>query len=200
MANKLLITPLDGTPKQIVFADHGTDFDTGGNSPTAANDLRITSDGSFETNVQLDLTDLADAAARQSAKFDLGAHWARSYALRAAIEISNAPTAGAVIELYFGWTPNSTAANGNPGALTGSDAAYTGYNSNLAATVLQLDGPYVFVCTADYTGTVQVAEIGIIKPRGRYGILVVKNESGDALHSDAVESNIVLDPIVDESQ
>src|SRR5688572_1765944 len=42
-ASKQLITEMDGTPKQIVFADHAGDF-----NPTAANDLRKTTDGTHE--------------------------------------------------------------------------------------------------------------------------------------------------------
>jgi hypothetical protein len=195
MATKTLITPMDGTPEQIVFADHATDF-----SPTAANDLRVTTDGSNELDVQLDLTSLADGAARQSAKFDLGSKWAEKYLMRAAFEMAATPTAGNSIGLYFGWSQASAAATANTAALTGSDAAYSGYSSNLAASVKQLDGPYLFTCTAQATGTIQVGVIGILYPPSRYGIVVVKNDSNAAFHSDAVESHIVLDPIVREFQ
>jgi hypothetical protein len=195
MTSKLLYTPMDGTPKQIVFADHAADF-----SPTAANDLRVTSDGSFELDVQLDTTDLADTAARQSAKFDLGANFAQSYAIRCALELAATPAAGDLVELYFGWSNSGTAATANPANLTGSDAAYAGYSANLASSVLQLDGPYDFICTVQATGTVQVGLAGVVQPKGRYGILVVKNESAAAFHSDAVETHIVLDPLVIEGQ
>ena len=75
MVAKLLVTEQDGTPKQLVFGDHAGDF-----SPTAANDLRITTDGSKETDVELVLLNLADGAAAQSAKVDLGANRADEYA------------------------------------------------------------------------------------------------------------------------
>jgi hypothetical protein len=84
--------------------------------------------------------------------------------------------------------------------VSGSDAAYSGYSSNLAASVLQLDLIGVFVCTAQATGTVQVAEIGYFSPSERYGSLIVKNESAAAFHSDDVESHVVFDPIVPEIQ
>jgi hypothetical protein len=51
------------------------------------------------------------------------------------------------------------------------------------------------VCTDDPTGTVQSAYIGAFSPGDRYGSLVVKNESGAALHSDAVEMSVALIPI-----
>lgn len=195
MPTKTLITPMDGTPEQIVFADHATDF-----SPTAANDLRVTTDGTNELDVQIDLTSLADGSARQSAKFDFGAHWAERYLIRTCFELAATPTDGDLVELYFGFSHHATAGTGNPANLTGSDAAYSGYSANLASSVKHLYGPYNHICTVQTTTTVQVALIGILYPPSRYGILVVKNESNAAFHSDAVEMHIVLDPIVSEFQ
>lgn len=194
MANKLFIQPMDGTPQQMVFADHAGDF-----SPTAANDLRVSSDGSNETDVQMILASLADGAARESDKCDLGAHFAREYHVRAAFEIAADPTAGDIIELYWAPSQDSTAANGNPGGVTGSDAAYTGYGT-LSEAVPQLIFIGAFVCSSDATGTVQAGEVGRFAPPERYGTLVVKNESGAAFHSDDVESHVVFDPIVPEIQ
>lgn len=196
MPNKILTTDLDGTPKQIVFADHATDF----TSPTAANDLRITTDGSQELDVQLDLTSLGNTAARQSAKVDLGANRAEVYAIRAAFELAATPTARRVIELYWAPSVSAVAGTANAANVSGSDSAYSGYSSNLADSVNQLDRIGTFVCTAQATGTVQIAECGIFSPTGRYGSLIVKNESGAAFHSDAAESHVVFDPIVPEIQ
>ena len=195
MANKILITEQDGTPKQIVFANHAGDF-----GPAAANDLRITTDGSNELDVELALVSVADAAARQSAKVDLGADRAAAYKVRAAFEMAATPTAGEVIELYWGVSQSTTAANGNPANLTGSDAAYAGYSANLADSVKQLDFIGNFIVTVQVTTTIQIAEIGILVPSERHGILVVKNESGAAFHSDDVEIHVVFSPIVDEIQ
>lgn len=195
VANKILLTEMDGTPKQIVFADHATDF-----NPTANNDLRKSTDGSQELDVQLDLTGLADGSARQSAKVDLGENRAAAYLVRAAFEIAATPTAGEVIELYWAPSHHGTAATGNPANITGSDAAYAGYSSNLAASVKQLQFIGHFVCTVQASGTIQVAVCGYLEPDERYGSLVVKNESGAALHSDAVEMSVVFDPVVSELQ
>ena len=195
MANKILITEQDGTPKQIVFANHAGDF-----SPAAANDLRITTDGSKETDVEMIFASVADAAARQSAKADLDINRAASYKVRAAFEFAATPTDGDVVELYWGSSQSSTAGNGNPANLTGSDAAYAGYSANLADSIKQLDFIGNFIVTAQITTVIQVAEIGILVPTERHGILVVKNESGAAFHSDDVEIHVVLTPIVDEVQ
>ena len=191
MANKILISEQDGTPKQICFADHATDF-----NPAAGTSLEF----GAPTDCQIILAALADGAARQSVKVDLGTERAQAYKVRAAFEMAATPTTGDVIELYWAPSSSSTAAYGNPANVTGADAAYAGYSANLGASVLQLDMIGVFVCTVETTATVQVAEIGIFQPTERYGSLVVKNESAAAFHSDDVECHVVFDPIVPEIQ
>ena len=192
MANKVLIQEIDSSPDQITFADVGGDF-----SPTTANDLRHPS--AADTEVQLSLASVADGAARESDKVDLGEHRAREYHVRAAFELAATPTAGDIIELYWAPSQHATAANGNPGGATGSDANYTGYGT-LSEAVKQLQFIGAFVCTSDATTTVQAAEIGRFSPPERYGSLIVKNESGAAFHSDDVECHVVFDPIVPEIQ
>ena len=195
MANKILLDEMDGTPKQICFADHAGDF-----SPTTANDLRKTTDGSQETDCQLSMASVANNAARQSAKVDLGSVRAQAYALRAALEFAATPTAGNTVEFYWAPSQSATAGNGNPANASGSDAAYSGYSSNLDASVKQLIFIGSMIVTAQATATVQVAEAGMLVPTERYGSLIVYNKSGAAIHSDDVECNIVLDPIYDEVQ
>ena len=70
--------------------------------------------------------------------------------------------------------------------------------AELAEGIKQLIYIGSMVMSADATTTVQVAFIGVFSPPTRYGSLIVINESGAAHHSDAVESHIVFDPIVDE--
>jgi hypothetical protein len=194
MTNKLLITQADGTPKSLVFGDHATDF-----SPTAANDLRDATAGN-RTNVQIITTSLADGAARQSAKGDLGTDFAQAYNVRGAIEFAATPVTGDIVEFYWAPSQASTAANANPGGVAGADSAYAGYSANLSESVLQLEYIGAFVVTVQVTTTVQIAEIGVFSPTERYGTLVIKNESAAAFHSDDVETHIVFDPIVPEVQ
>ena len=177
---------------QISFADHAADF----SCSVAASCL----EQGTPTDVQLDMTSVADAAARQSAKVDLGATRPMEWALIAAVEMAATPTTGEVIEFYWNSSPDSTAANGNSGYTTGSDAAYAGGVATLAEGVAQLDFIGVLVCSADATTTVQTAVIGTFSPRARYGSLVVKNESGAAFHSDAVETHMVMNPVTTEIQ
>lgn len=191
MPNKILISEQDGTPKQICFADHGGDF-----GPAAANSLEF----GTPTDVQLSLASVGDTAARQSAKVDLGTERAQIYKVRAALEFAATPGLGDVVELYWAPSSSSSATYGNAAGISGSDAAYTGQASNLAISVKQLDSIGVFVCSAQPTSTVQIAEIGLFQPSERYGSLVVKNESAAAFHSDDVECHVVFDPIVPEVQ
>ena len=194
MPNKILVQASDGTPKQMVFADVGGDF-----SPTAANDLRDGTAGN-RTDTQWASASLANGSYRQSAKCDLSTDRAPSYVARMAVEIAATPTAGNLIELYWAPSYSATAGNGNPGGVSGSDAAYTGYSSNADASVRQLQYIGAFICTAQATATVQVGIVGVFEPQERYGSLVVKNSSGAAFFTDDVEIHVVLDPIVPEIQ
>jgi len=190
MANKILIAEQDGTPAQICFRDV-TDF-----SPTGANDLRVGS----PTLVQFNFESVTSTSYRQSTKADLGAVRARAYKVRAALEFAATPTAGTVVEVWWAPSGSATAGTGNAGAVSGADSAYTGYSSNGDASVKQLDFIGAFVCTAQATGTIQVAEVGILVPSERYGSLVCCNRSGATMHSDAAEIHVVFDPIVDQIQ
>ena len=90
---------------------------------------------------------------------------------------------------------SATAGTANPGAVSGADAAYTGYSSNLDASIKQLQYIGDFVCTAQPTATIQIARVGAFRPKHRYGSLVVYNKSGAAFHSDAVEISVLLSPV-----
>lgn len=193
MVSKLLIQEMDDTPPQISFANFAGDF-----SPTAANDLRKGAD----TETELVLLNLADTAAAQSAKADLGEHRAPEYKVRACIEMQvAAATAGAVVEFFWAPSSSATAGTGNPGGVSGAAAAYSGYSSDLADSVKQLEFIGPMVMTDDAVDSIQIAEVGILKATERYGSLVVKNESGQTIcDTDDIEAHVVLDPIIPESQ
>jgi len=193
VASKFLLDEFDGTPAQICFADFAGDF-----GPTAANDLRHAT--ATDTQVQMAMTGLANGSYYQSAKVDLGEVRAPAYKARAAFEIAATPTAGNVIQAWWAPSASATAGTGNAGGVSGSAGAYTGYSSNAAASIVQLDFIGNFRCTAQATGTVQVGELGILVPSERYGSLVILNSSGAAFHSDDVEINIVFDPVYQEGQ
>jgi hypothetical protein len=169
----------------IILADT-TDF-----SPTAANSFGSRTD-------QIDCTSLAAGAARQSTKFDFTANMDAEYTLAAAIEFATAPAAGEVVNFYIGYSNNGTAGTANPGGLGGTDAAYTGYSSNLADSLKQLDFIGSMSLTVQATTTIQIdTAVGTFSPRHRYGILVVENASAaDAFHSDMVETSFAIIPRV----
>ena len=174
---------------QLSFADHAGDF-----APAAANDL----EQGTPTNVDMAFASVGDTAAVNSDKADLGAKWSREFSCMAAIEFAATPTAGDLVEFYWAPSPDSVAANGNPGGVDGVDGAYTGYSSNLADSVKQLQYIGSMRVTVQVTGTVQIAFVGSFRPLERYGCLVVKNESAASFHSDDVESHVVLTPVTDD--
>ena len=187
MANEVL----QKVGTQISFADHATDF-VGGATKTS---IEVAG-----TDVQIDLTGLAAAAGRESAKFDFGAIRARKYSILGTLEFATAPVTGEVVDFYLAPTSNSTAANGNVMSIDGVDAAAPSGFSTLKELTDACKWIGSFVCSADATTTVQNASCGVFSPPERYGILIVVNNTSDAIHSDAVECNIVFNPIVDEIQ
>jgi hypothetical protein len=189
MANEIKVK----TGAQFVFADHAADF-VGGAAKTSL-------EQAGSTDVQLDLTSLADTAGRESAKVDLGATRAARYSVIGTLEFAATPTTGETVELYWAPSPDATAANGNPMNIDGVDAAAPSGIGTLAELKAACDFIGVFVITNDPTTAVQTAVCtGLLVPKERYGILLVVNESGAAFHSDAVETHISITEILDEIQ
>jgi hypothetical protein len=178
---------------QHTFADHLTDF-TGG---TAKSSLEITGGAS---DVQIDLTSLADTTGRESAKLDLGATRADKFSVMASFEFAATPTVGEVVELYWAPSPISAAGNGNPMNIDGVDVNAPSGLGTLQELVDACQYIGAFVVTDDITTTVQTAYVGTFSPAERYGILIVKNESGAAFHSDAAEHHVTFTEILTEIQ
>ena len=169
----------------IVFADHAGDF-----SPSTNNNLSY----GTPVNVQMIVASLADAAARQSAKFDLGATFAQVYLLMVANELgATGLSAGEEIVYYISPSVSGTAAVGNAGGASGTDSAYTGYGT-LADALPQLVRIGAHTVTGDATPTVQIATVGLYWPKTRYGSLIAYNQAA-TFHTDDVESHAVLLPI-----
>lgn len=172
----------DGTP--IVFAD--------------TTDYSATNSGFTRTH-QIDLTSIANNAARQSDKADLGATRAASYSVLVGIEVDVAPTAGNLVEFYWSPSISGTAGTGNAGGASGADGAYKAGEVDEWKRQLMLIG--ALVLTNDAATTVQrnCINSGFVPPT-RYGSVVVVNKSGQALEGDAVEMYIALVPNEDEIQ
>jgi hypothetical protein len=180
VANEVLVK--DGTP--VVWADT-TDYNSAGSG--------------FTRTHQLDLTSIADGAAREGAKADLGATRAAAYSVHVGFEVDVAPTAGNPISVYWSSSYSSTAGTGNAGGAAGADQAYKAGEEAEWAKQLILIG--VLACTNDAATTVQRQCINnCFSPPERYGMPIVLNGSGQALEGDAVEMYVALVPIVDEVQ
>ncbi len=179
MPNEILVK--DGTP--VCWADT-TDYNSAGSGITRTH--------------QIDLTSIANGAAREGAKANLGATRAARYAVLVGIEFDVAPTAGQTVEFYWSCSYSSTAATGNTGGAAGADQAYKAAEEDEWKKQLLLLG--VLVATNDAATTVQRQLVGIFCPPTRYGMPVVVNKSGQAFEGDAVEMYVALIPITDEVQ
>jgi hypothetical protein len=193
VANKALLTEPGGTPKQIVFANHADDF-----SPSTNNNLQ---EGT-PTEGELVLLNLADSAAAQSAKVDLGEKFAQEYAVIACLEMQLAAAVdGALVEFYWNASTSGTAAVADLAGATGAAGAYSGYSSDLATSILQLIPIGSMVMTDDAFDSIQIAFVGTLYPPSRYGSLIIKNECGQTIcDTDDIEAHVVLNPVVPELQ
>lgn len=193
MPNKLLITEMDDTPKQLSFANHAGDF-----SPSAGNSLEK---GTPE-DVELVLLNLANGAAVQSDKVDLGANWAEEYAFSALVEMQvAAATARGVVQFWWNASSSATAATGNMGGASGSVGAYDGYSADLTDAVNQLIYIGEMLMTDDAVDSAQTGFVGILKPPHRYGSLIVVNNCGQTIcDTDDIEAHVVGSPVTQELQ
>lgn len=193
MPNKNLIQEMDDAPKQISFANHAGDY-----GPVANNVI----EKGTPTQVELVLLDLADAAAIQSAKADLGEHRAEEYHCYALIEMQvAAATNGSVVEFRWSESPSETAAVANTGAASGSAAAYTGYSADLETAIKQMKFIGNLQMTDDGIDSAQYGFVGTLFPGQRYGSLIVINRTDQTIcDTDDIESAIVLVPIIPELQ
>lgn len=166
-----------------------------------AADYSDPSGGNLSGTDELDLTSLAAGSARQGDKVDLGATRSALYTLMVAIEFDIAPSSGDVIDFYLAFSPSATAANCNPGGVSGSDAAYTGTaGDSLDDSLKQLLFVGSLVATSDAAPLVQYQVVGVVAPPERYVSVVVDNNADQALEGDAVEMYVALVPITDELQ
>lgn len=190
MANEVLVK--QGTQVRFFItgsfspADAGTNFSVG-----------------TPTDVAITLAGVANAAARQSLKVDLGATRAARYSVFGCVDFTGeTPTSGKLVEYYWAPSASVTTATGNIAGNSGADAdavdGPTTTGITIAEFVAQCQWIGSLVCTDD--ATVQVGYVGSFSPAERFGQLIVKNESGDAFEADDVEMHTVMNPIVDEVQ
>ena len=188
MANEVLVK----TGTQIRFsgsgfspADSGTNYTIG-----------------TPTDVTLSLSAVADGAARQSAKADLGSTRAASYAVQAAVDFTGeTPTAGERVDFYWAPSTSTTTGDGNVVGNSGNDAACPdGALGSITLSEFLKFCQFIGSLIVHDGGSVQNGYVGRFSPSERYGQMIVVNESGDAFEADNVEAHVVMNPIVDEIQ
>jgi hypothetical protein len=184
---------------QAIYIKNGTSFVWANStySPTAGTSL-----GTYSATYDIDVVDLAAAAARQSIKADLGNPRPDRYVVDCTFEPATDPAAGGYLSFYWSHSESATAGTGNTGLTTGADGAYTGIlGGSLADSLLQMQfiGVAPAVVANDADG-VQLARVGYFTPLARYGSLVVVNNMSVALHSDSVEFAVRFMPIYDDVQ
>lgn len=185
MSNEALISNPSSSPV-IAIADFATDFSTGAPA-TPANNMGLSG---VPTQVQMDIGAVAaSGGSRESAKFDFGASRPVLYRLDVCMEFALAVTVGGSVNFRIGASNNSTAANGNPGGLTGVDAAYVQEDDLLAQM------HYVGSLSCDDGNVVQKGFVGFYEPTARYGILVMTNSANQAVATVVDEAHFVLTPV-----
>lgn len=147
------------------------------------------------------LASIAVDAARQGVKGDLGATRGQVWGARLTVNMDVAPTAGRVIELWWASSPHATAGTQNPGAASGTDAAYAGSaGGTVDETKYQLKFLGTLILTPDADGVAQVADIAPFVPIHRYGMPVLVNKADQALEGDDDSHQIEIFEVIDESQ
>lgn len=154
------------------------------------------------TDVALTLAGVASAAARQSAKADLGATRAARYEVLGCVDFTDeTPLATGQIDYYWAPSTSGTAGNGNVAGNSGDDAACPdGALGSITLAEFLKQCLYIGSLFVHDGACVQNGFVGVFAPPGRYGQLIVVNNGGDAFENDDVEMHQVLNPIVDELQ
>jgi len=159
----------------------------------------------YTRTYDLDLDSLADAAAYQGIRGDLGAARADLFHVYAGVELNVAVTSGAAVYYYWSESISATAGTGNTGFCTGVAGAYAGSeDGTIAGSVRQLTLMGVFSLEPDAEGasanSVQISKVGELLTPLQYGQPVVWNESGQAFQADGIQSFVALVPIITQSQ
>jgi hypothetical protein len=138
-------------------------------------------------------TSVANDAARQGGKGDLGASWAREHNVAYETKMTSAPSNGKFIEIYWCESTSATAGTDNPGNLSGADGSV----SNPDEIKLQLT--YLGALPlSNATGTGVQRKNFSLFPRTRYGFPVSVNKGGVAHSDTAADHKFVVTPIRDE--
>jgi hypothetical protein len=175
-------------------------FGVSGSFNPADDGTNMTNGGSVTDT--LTLAGVADGAARQSAKADLGATRAAAYAVMGCVDFTGeTPTAGDTVDYYWAPSSDGTAGEGNVAGNSGGDAdCPDGALGSITLAEFLKQCIFIGKLKIHDGASVQCGFVGILSPPTRYGQLIAVNESGDAFEDDDVEAHQVLVPIIDEVQ
>jgi hypothetical protein len=111
------------------------------------------------------------------------------------------PVAGERVDYYWAPSTSGTQANGNVAGNSGIDGACPdGALGSITLAEFLKQCIFIGSLVIHDGAVVQNGFVGVFSPPGRYGQLIVVNESDDAFEADDVEMHQVMTPIVDEIQ
>jgi hypothetical protein len=153
-------------------------------------------------NVALTLNNLANGAARQSDKCDLGATRAARYVLLGTVDYTGeTPSAAGQTDYYWAPSTSGTQADANVAGNSGADGACPdGALGSITLAEFLRQCVYIGSLYTHDGASVQNGYVGELQPPTRYGQLIVVNNGGDTYEQDDVEAHQLLVPIVDEIQ
>lgn len=168
----------------------------------AASTYSSTNSGITRTKL-LTLTELADGAARQGEKVDLGANRAGGYAAMVCFTPSGVPTAGNQVEYYWSSSYSAASGIGNDGGSTASgvDAPWSpggGLEADIDEFKQQLNFVGILPMTADRVSQYKTIN-GYFTPPTRYGFPIVKNDTGVPGSGTPVDMYFALVPVIDDA-
>lgn len=102
--------------------------------------------------------------------------------------MQSAPTAGNQMNIYLGFSKNSTAGNENPGGLTGADAS-VGNADQLPQLVFAGS-----IILSNALGTGVQRQRMIVVPKAEYVIVVFQNSSGQTTSNVDGETSVTIRP------
>lgn len=138
----------------------------------------------------LTCTSVANNAARQGVKGDLGANRAPIWDVLFTSSVAVAATAGNEIELWWAPSDDPTAGNDNPGIVSGTDATYNTATDEYKQQLLFIGS----LILSNNAGTAIQKQYLAFSPPQRYGSPVVVNKSGQALGGTAGDHTLAFIP------
>lgn len=147
------------------------------------------------TDVLLTLSGVADDAARQSSKADLGANRAARHGCVIAADFTDETPAATGGQVEAWWAPSHsvTPANANVAGNSGVDAACPdGALGGITLDEFLAQCVWIGALRTHDGASVQVGEVGVLKSRTQFGQIILVDRAGDVFEADNVEMAVWL--------